>query len=199
MFSPWIGKNWGNPANQLGGRKILLLGESHYSREEEAGQADPDGTLRTFDLYVLGDRSLPFFTKLLQTVLGRKKHSMTAREIQDFWDSVAFYNYVPVYVSEGPRTSPTNEMFESGAAPFNLVMDRLKPEIVVVSGHRLWWWVLKNDGYRDDPTKLDSFTIDTALAVKIKHPSTGFSSGHWHSVLKTHLHELEQAGRALDV
>lgn len=192
MFLPWIGKNWGDSANRLSGRKILLLGESHYSREDEAGQADPDGTLKTFDLHVLSDRSLPFFTKLLQTISGRKKHSMTTREVRDFWDSVAFYNYVPVYVSEGPRISPTNEMFESGAAPFNQVMDRLKPEIVVVCGHRLWWWLLKNAGYRDDPAKSSSLSIGGALAVRIKHPSTGFSSDHWHSVLKNHLDDLDK-------
>jgi hypothetical protein len=190
MFMPWKGKYWGLPDNALAGRKVLLLGESHYAAEGDGalvGKTDAGGTLKTFEEYVLGSKTIAFFTKLLQTVAGRKKWEMTAEEIRAVWDSVVFYNYVPVYAAPGPRASPTNEMFEMGAAPFETVVERYRPEVIVVCGDRLWWWLLKGRKFEKDPYSLGTFQIGGALAMRMKHPSTAFSSERWHAVLQNHL------------
>ena len=91
MFTPWEGRFWGRPENALAGRKILLLGESHHAAEQDGalvGTTEADGTLKTFEEWVLGDKAHAFFTKLLQTVVGRKKRGMTAEEISAARDSV---------------------------------------------------------------------------------------------------------------
>jgi hypothetical protein len=93
MFTPWQGRHWGRPENVLAGRRILLLGESHHAAEDGGalvGTTDADGTLKTFEEWVLGRKTHAFFTKLLQTVVGRKKWEMTVEEIRAVWDSVVF-------------------------------------------------------------------------------------------------------------
>jgi hypothetical protein len=190
MFTPWVGVHWGEKHNVVGGRRILILGESHYEPGEDGafvGKIHADGTLETFEEFVLGEKTLPFFTKLMQTVSGRKKWSMTRDEVRAVWDSVVFYNYVPVYVAQGPRVSPTNEMFEMGVEPFNQIVKRYKPEVIVVCGHRLWWALLKGQKFDGDPGAVDTFLIGGALAMKMKHPSTAFSSEKWHTILLSHL------------
>ncbi len=34
MFHPWIGSEWGQPGNALGGVRLLVVGESHYCSHE---------------------------------------------------------------------------------------------------------------------------------------------------------------------
>jgi hypothetical protein len=190
MFTPWVGAHWGQADNAVRGRKILILGESHYEDGQDGalvGSIYADGTLETFEEFVLGEKTLPFFTKLLQTISGRKKAAMTRDEIRAIWDSVIFYNYVPVYVARGPRVAPTNEMFEMGALPFKKVINEFSPEVIVVCGYRLWWWLLKGQGFAEDPFTKDTFPIGSAMAMRMRHPSTAFSSEEWHAVLRTHL------------
>jgi hypothetical protein len=191
MFTPWVGRNWSEHTNPIEGRKLLILGESHYESDGKMlGQKYADGTLETFEKYVLGDQTLPFFTKIMQTISGRKKSAMTRDEIRDVWESVVFYNYVPVYVAQGPRESPTNEMFELGVEPFNQIMKQYLPEIVVVCGHRLWWWLLRGQHFIGEPSEIDTFEIGPALALKMQHPSTAFSSEKWHGIIQEHLRQV---------
>lgn len=191
MFTPWVGKNWGDHTNPIEGRKVLILGESHYESDENfLGRKYADGTLETFEKYALGDKTLPFFTKIMQTISGRKKWAMTRDEVLDIWKSVVFYNYVPVYVAPGPRMSPTKQMFELGVEPFRQIMNQHSPEIVVVCGYRLWRWLLKSQSFTSMPPEAAAFKIGSALAMKMQHPSTAFSSEKWHAVLQEHLRQI---------
>ncbi|UZE49797.1 hypothetical protein ONR75_03085 [Rhodopseudomonas sp. P2A-2r] len=188
MFTPWVGADWGKENNAVGGRRILLLGESHY---ESGGALIGKDTCR-WDIGDLrrvcsGRENSAVLHEADADRIGKKKWSMTRDEVRAIWDSVVFYNYVPVYVAEGPRVSPTNEMFEMGVEPFNRILERFKPEVIVVCGHRLWWPLLKGQKFDGDPGALDTFIIGDALAMKMKHPSTAFSSEKWHAVLQCHL------------
>lgn len=200
MFKPWIGNQFGQKNNLIGGVRILILGESHYTSDLPLiGKEDPSGTIKAIEEYGLGGVPHKFFTKVLQVVAGKKKWSMASSEIREYWHAIAFYNYVPVYVAEGPRTSPTRAMFEMGAAPFMTALKELQPEVIVVCGARLWPWVLRAGGFAGDPSKVTTFQIGSSRLMKMKHPSTAFSSEHWHNQLKAHLEADRDLGAAHEI
>ena len=119
-----------------------------------------------------------FFTGLTQAVSGRQKWSMNPGEVKALWHSLAFYNYVPVFVATGPRVRPTPAMFESGREPFIEVLSRLEPQAIVVCGSDLWWWLRRglSEGGTINPPAAEECRIGPVLAARIKHPSAiGFS------------------------
>ena len=55
MFRPWIGPDWGQPSNVIGGLRLMVLGESHYSSHHEPGSVAPEMTEWVVDAYFSGD------------------------------------------------------------------------------------------------------------------------------------------------
>ena len=62
---------------------------------------------------------------------------MTKDEKAEFWNKVAFYNYIQEVVGEEPRDRPTDAMWERAEQPFLQVVKSLSPDIVVVLGAHL--------------------------------------------------------------
>lgn len=180
FFRPWIGAKWGLPSNALNGVRLLVLGESHYCGSPEAiGSCDPDITTEVVEELALAG-SHRFFTNITQVLTGRKKWQLTSNELSDLWGSLVFYNYIPTYVAAGPRIRPSAEMFQRGAKPLSQLLADLKPEVVLVCGFALWWWVLTGwPRFAGDPAKLDFYQLGPALATRMMHPSAGFSSDAW--------------------
>lgn len=180
MFNPWIGSTWKVPMNAMGGIGLLILGESHYTKQDElVGECLPDTTIDTVqELAVEGSHR--FFTGLLQTILGRRKRDLNSEEVGAFWKSVAFYNYVPVFVATQPRVRPSAAMFKSGLPPFEKVMSDLMPDAILVCGRDLWWWLTNG---KSSTTRI--CRIGPVAAARIMHPSaTGFSSVKEHPVVE---------------
>lgn len=196
MFHPWIGTEWGQPGNALGGTRLLIVGESHYCSPEYpelVGRCAPETTAEVVeDLAIRGPYR--FFTGLTQIVSGRSKRSMGQGEVKALWHALAFYNYVPVFVATGPRIRPTAAMFEGGKAPFADVLARLEPQAIVVCGRDLWWWLRR--GLLGDvaaPPPAEECRIGPALAARIMHPSaTGFSSTKTRPVVARLLAQARQ-------
>lgn len=180
MFHPWVGENWGQAGNSVGGVRLLILGESHYCDPAHAhlvGQCVPDTTREVVEELAIGGPNR-FFTGLTQIVSGRKKWQMAPTEIRALWDSIAFYNYVPVFAAAGPRLRPTAAMFESGHAPFMQLLGELKPEAIIVCGNDAWWWMRRGmlEGV-GRPPQAATCQIGAAVAAHIMHPSANsFSS-----------------------
>jgi hypothetical protein len=175
-FKPWIGKKWNHRDNSVKGLKVLILSESHYTHEPKLiGQSDPETT--KWCVQTLGiDTKHHHFTKILQTVTGRPRWEMTQDDIKNFWESVVYYNYVPVYVSVGSGVSPTEEMFKLGAKPFRELVSKIDPELILVFGHRVWPWMLYGWSGNNSYKRLDRVKISRAVTIKLPHPSSrGFS------------------------
>ena len=98
-----------------------------------------------------------------------------------FWHAVSFYNYLQEPM-EGPRMRPRNQLWEEAPQPFQEVLDRLKPDHILVLGQRLWEHL--PDHGRPGPTiSLKIGMRDTwyypvggknqvAIATWVYHPST---------------------------
>lgn len=103
MIEPWIGKSWGRAENGLGGMRLLVLGESHYCNPQHpdlVGKPAAEWTREIVEEYLSGE-PYRFFTGITQVIPGRKKRQLSKAEITSIWASIAFCNYVPVFVGTG--------------------------------------------------------------------------------------------------
>jgi hypothetical protein len=201
MFNPWKGSNWGLRSNLLGGVRLLVLGESHYTNPDHpelVGQCVPETTIEVVeDLAIFGRHR--FFTGLTQIVSGRPKWQMSREEVQAVWSAIAFANYVPVFVGTGPRIRPTNAMFESGHDPFAEMLADLEPQAIIVCGHALWWWMRRGWLGGANPPVADTCWIGNALAARITHPSgRGFSSTRTRPIVEQLLADVHSTGAMFD-
>ncbi|MCL2183481.1 MAG: hypothetical protein FWB85_08440 [Chitinispirillia bacterium] len=140
-FEPWVGKNYSK--NGYDGKKILILGESHYCDSCSAADNEKccsDMTNKVINDYLnykngRGD-FVPWmntFTRFTNVFLDK---TCDTEEINNFWNSVIFYNYVQREL-EGPRKSPTKEMFKMSEKAFFEVLDEHAPDIIIAWGERL--------------------------------------------------------------
>lgn len=131
VFKPWIGSKY--LENQFGVR-ILILGESHY------GDNDDKYDEYTIDVIKLWgkERRLAFFSKITKSVLNYDSSDyLSDAERSEFWEHVAFYNYVQAIVGAGARIRPTDEMWKKSESALYDVIKQLKPQLVIVLGIEL--------------------------------------------------------------
>ncbi|MCY3737405.1 MAG: hypothetical protein OXG13_13440 [Gemmatimonadaceae bacterium] len=193
-FKPWIGENYWS--GRRFGKRVLVLGESHYEWDKEMCGLPPDFTIQCIEDQVLG-YTKRFWTEIVIAFLNKRPSVEDKRE---FWHSCAFYNYIQESVGFGPRVRPTREMWERAVNPFNAVLAELRPDFIAVLGYELWD-NLPEDG-SPEPTVGGADGSDVhifryphsegdAWAFRMKHPSgRGFSARSWHRPL---MHALERA------
>ena len=166
-FDPWIGHRY--QTEGLNGASLLILGESQYDTDLAAplpGLRERDGlsTHRIVQDWGI-DRPNAFFTKIIKLVSGQLQCMPTQEDKARFWDRVVFYNYVQWWMP-GPRSRPSQEMWQSAQGPFLRVLEECQPQIVLVLGKALAGWLPPTPG-------------DIGL-IRIAHPSSkGFRYGEW--------------------
>ena len=125
-----MGPNYGTSSP-----KILILGESHYEREGSDQNTFTQGVIRS---WAVGERgTTKFFTTIAKVLSGNLDTFMPKSEKAEFWNKVAFYNYIQEVVGKEPRDRPNEAMWERAKQPFLQVIDSLSPDIVVVLGAHL--------------------------------------------------------------
>ena len=200
-FCPWRGLEYGKTTKLRLPARLLILGESHYDRDgtlEEGG--DTKGVVND---YLEGGHPR-IFTRIIHTVLGPDMSHQRAQ----FFQSVAFYNYVQCIVGDAPGKRPTKKMWQSAAAPFLATLETLQPTHILVCGLDLWdnmpdidtlWAPDERDklircfGSIDFPTSRSPRSIlgcyrhskGQSVVLAICHPSR--ASGAWHPVVKRFL------------
>jgi hypothetical protein len=140
QFMPWFGQSYsagievgdGHAARRL---KLLILGESHYGAPKALG----------FTRYILrsqwGDESvkagakIEYFRRIAELVVGSTR--LEADGLENFYQSVAFYNYVQESMATSSQR-PTAPQYEAGYTAFLKVADALQPDLILVTGFTLW-------------------------------------------------------------
>ncbi|MEG9504026.1 MAG: hypothetical protein MIN69_19565 [Methylorubrum extorquens] len=171
MFSPWIGTHYGKPDSILSGTRLMILGESHYTSNDDAvGRTDPEDTTRNVEDWAI-EKGYKFYTKLSHLVTGIRREDWSFDENRRFWHSVVFYNYIPTYLKKSKR--PNAKIWRSGIAPLQLVLEDVRPEVVLVCGLDLWWYAMKAQpgGVALNPPGGDTGAVGTGLGVRIPHPT----------------------------
>jgi hypothetical protein len=144
FFFPWIGTDYNNGG--IFKKKILILGESHYCEDPGVcsgctpGVKDSECNLLTQKVikgqFTDGEKKHSIFTKLAKLLLD--KETIEINDKENFWNSVAFYNYVQTSVASGARVAPNDKMFSNSFQSFNEVMDKLDPDFLLIVSCRLW-------------------------------------------------------------
>ena len=157
-FHPWVGNNYEseNP-------KILILGESHYGDADENKEIFTQTVVKSWALR--GEGSHKFFTTIAEILSDRMDIWLSDDEAKEFWNKVIFYNYIQDFVGENARKRPIDEMWKQAKKPFEQVLHQYNPDIVVVLGKDLGWYI---EQYADDFEKI--------VFCYWTHPSAGFGN-----------------------
>lgn len=184
-FSPAVGEHY---QEGFKGKKVLVLGESHY----DVSNDEKDITkivIQRFQEYQLGKGEsfahwMNTFTKFARSFDNKE---LEGNQVADFYDSVAFYNYVQESLDES-RKSPTKEQFANSEKAFFEVLEELQPDVIIVWGHRLWDNMTANNVEYDEDNDEYYYVLNNGkkvLTVGIKHPSANnFSYESAYAVLK---------------
>jgi len=178
MFDPWEGKNYWTS----GVPRTLILGESHYDKSN----IPPKYDVRKKTIYCIEDQishNCPyrFFTKLVSCFIG---HRPALAEKQEFWHSVAYHNLITTLLPR-PRCAPSASQWQDSLPTLPLVIERLKPDYVVVLGFRMWGHVAALTGMRDisdikDVGRCGVRAYGDCVFHGIMHPSgRGFRLAEW--------------------
>ena len=202
---PWVGKNY---LNSPQGKRLLLLGESHYVPDDE----DESGYLKdtwTRDFIRKEGLKQPHWymgNPINPLIRNTEKAIMNSDIITDdskikIWQSVSFYNLVQKLLSSRKgEHRPIDEDFDHGWDVFFKIVDFLKPDTCIVLGKsscgRLGYHLNNNETGWDrmipefySKEKIINLSKDgyKLKLIFIKHPSSYFSWKNWAGFLELHL------------
>lgn len=213
-FRPWVGEKYLTTGFQ--GKRILVLGESHYCKVQlaENGRCYPycrrmnmdesclNQTIRVVDNVVYHYKRHPYQKTFLcfeRAVVGKE---LKEKEREDFWQSVMFYNYIQ-HSQKEPRRPPSAEHWEKSEKAFVEVLETYMPDCIIVWGVRLFKSLPKLGGKKYNlpikakvPATYRLYTIDGKQipALQIYHPSAGFSWKEWHDVIDCFFQNIVHSG-----
>ena len=203
-FLPFVGDNYehgisfdeeGNlvlGTEENPGKKVLVLGESHYCDE---GCCDC-GNFR------LHEECAEFTRNVINEYLDESKERQnwmrtflkferalsnvdTNIDSKSIWSHLMFYNYLQCAL-HGSRMAG-EKYYEEAKEPFFAILEKYKPDYIIVWGRRLFVKLPNEKGeYMScNDMNLWSYNIEGKMikALPIYHPSVGFSWDYWHKVI----------------
>ena len=63
---------------------------------------------------------------------------LTPTDPHRFWHSVAYSNYIQQFTGLAARDRPTEQMWREAVDPFFEILNKLRPDFVLVLGSQLW-------------------------------------------------------------
>lgn len=203
FFLPFVGN--GYYSGGIFGKRIMVLGESHYCEEgcADCGNISVHRECMSFTNGVINDylnenlprqRWMSTFLKFERSLVG---HATEWEERRRIWQSVMFYNYLQVAMG-GPRKAGTNEQYTHASHVFYEAIDKYLPQYIIVWGSRLWNYLPGDSRWKNgEPIVIDGYKVETgsyalsnggrAMAMTVNHPSVGYSWDWWHRAIEEFL------------
>ena len=196
-FLPWIGKKY---EEGFHGRRLLVLGESHYDEwEGEKHFLGSNFTRECIQEVIARDPGAVFWPRLEQALLNETRNNgWPPNGGPPLWDKLAFYNFVQSPISGGPRVRPSWKAFQESRRPFRSVLEQLRPDRVLVCGKRLrngMEPIPPGEDYLHGDVQAYRFADGTKVCyLATVHPSSGsYSWSRLHSVIMAFLKEPSDA------
>lgn len=183
-FIPSVGPEY--ESGLVDGKRVLLLGESHYASDPAAVALGRRCTTCNFNDYWTCDLcpGNRFWGKLQR--IATRNIAPTAVESQSAWKRIAFANFVQEFVGDGPRQRPTPDQWKTGQPALNEIIRRLRPHAVLVLGGETWNHIkegqasdelpIQTPGRPDRSIWLMPYEGGYAKSTWIYHPATGYDS-----------------------
>lgn len=185
QFERWRGPQFGEGV--LGSKRLLVLGESHYSEHPEE---DARGSLTQEIIKDFRDdkRSDAYFRRVQALVAGAGGSDSEDRQL---WNQIAFCNYIREFAGTHHDDRPKPELWEEARKPFLRLLDELKPDRVLVTGVEVWndldkalsgLWLSTKSPMDDGLFIWSSVRTGTQIrATWTNHPSwrRGWKPEHW--------------------
>ena len=207
FFEPFVGEQYDK--GYLG-KKILVLGDSHYCGDDRKAQCVQAGDcLKLPECHDFTSRVLRYFFEYKEGVSGHqmwmntynrftnvflveKGGKVNYEQFMDFWNSIMFYNYVQVPM-DGSRKEPTQKEYEDSQDAFFEVLEEYKPDLIDIWGWRLLGKLPKKNKSAADFKSLNASNSEhycyfevagkKILAYAHPHPSANFGY-EYHSKLQ---------------
>lgn len=198
-FLPFVGDNYehGISFDEKGnlvlgteakpGKKVLVLGESHYCDEGLSDEKLSSFTRNVLDCYLDPEERYSWmrtFVKFERALANAD----TNIDSESIWNHLMFYNYLQRTL-QGPRMAG-EKYYEEAKKPFFAILEKYKPDYIIVWGRRLFVNlpsenVLEGEYMPSIEINIWSYQIDghTIKVLPVVHPSGGFLWGYWHDVI----------------
>ena len=197
FFKPWVGKNY--ESGGIFGKKILVIGESHYCDGCNTCGSRPNddecGVLTEIVVKIIinggTSRWTGTFRKFEKSLIG---HDTTPEQSAKIWQSLAFYNYLQVAVSNAREAGESHDYKASETAFFE-VLDKLRPDLIIVWGVTRMWDNMPSQGWeKGEEIKIDNYSVKNGWytlagghrvrSIWVYHPSAGYSWNWWNKVIR---------------
>ena len=175
--APWIGEKYATP--NLFPFRLAILGESNYTSADNFHSQLVIECVRCH----LGKNDDGNFSRFATKI--KRLAFIEAVEANEFWNNVAFYNFVQELVGESARQRPTDEMWQESIPAFYEFLEEVRPQRLWVLGKANWMNLLSHVSH----TQVDSHTIllpvdRGIIASYTNHPSSSFKYSDWRPVVQ---------------
>ncbi len=171
------------------GKRVLVLGESHYCDEDLSDEELSSFTRNVLDCYLNSEERYSWMRTFVKFERALFNKVTNIKDRKNIWNHLMFYNYLqrPLH---GIRMAGDLEDYKDAADPFFAILNMYKPDYIIVWGRRLFANLPYENGVEGEymPSvdmnswryKIDGNTIKI---LPIYHPSVGFSWDYWHEVI----------------
>ncbi|MDQ2843315.1 MAG: hypothetical protein M3Y72_20210 [Acidobacteriota bacterium] len=132
-FQPWIGKHYDK-------NRTLILSESTYDWIGEDGNSytpQPDHASDGISWQIEHFSSKRgYFTALIRSICDEETPSK--ERMSEVWNEYAYTPYVQSSVGNGPGIRPSTQQWEEAKPHFLNLIERLRPQKVIVTGIEMW-------------------------------------------------------------
>lgn len=197
LWKPWVGENFSKRNN-----KLLLVGESHYTVDEN-GNHDPDcfndfmtndeTTINVIKRHLNG-KNWNLFSNIYRALFKTSKI-----ETNSFWSKIAFYNFIQRPMKTN-KDRPSNDDFKKSYQPFFELISELDISHCIFLGNsseRHFDGELQKNSFlkmqkKSEKEKIGRYWATMKTITKgekeikiyfIKHPSQYFSWEKWNEYL----------------
>lgn len=169
------------------GKKVLVLGESHYCDEDLSDEELSSFTRDVLKCYLSSEERYGWMRTFVkfEHALANADANIDSNSI---WSRLMFYNYLQRTL-QGPRMAG-EKYYEEAKKPFFAILEKYKPDYIIVWGRRLFLNlpsenVLEGEYMPSIEINIWSYQIDghTIKVLPVVHPSGGFLCGYWHEVI----------------
>ena len=200
-FLPFVGENYehgisfdkdGNlvlGTKENPGKKVLVLGESHYCDEELSDEELSSFTREVLDCYLNSEERYRWMSTFVKFERALSNTVTNVEDSKSIWNHLIFYNYLQLLL-RGARMAGDSEDYEEAKTPFFAILKQYQPDYIIVWGRRLFDNLPSENGVEGKympRININSWSYkigDKMIKVlPIYHPSVGFSWDYWHKII----------------